>query len=256
MNLVDYIHDIDDTVYVNIGKNKQIQPLDPLICIIKLAILSIKPDKTKISIHKNKISLQEPNFYQGVIRWTLGDQKNDIHSLYYPIRRAFELYYNVCLDSEKSENIINSDNIVSKEKNELNNIDISNYIDIYQTSLRDELKEIFCLSVKGISKLMSTYEDHPIITRCLTYYNCILKGQSPAITNNQEEEFYDNITYLFKNLWSRTEIHIAFLLLQSINKSSTIDTPFLIQSLESFLQPLERRFYRSLTIFTKTTNTI
>ncbi len=161
MSISDYISSIDETIYIHIGKNKQIQPLDPLLCIVKIAMLSYMPEKTKISIHHNKVFLQEPNFYQGVIRWTYGDQKNDIHSLYYPIRRAYELFTSFC-EKKSDEDTTIIDDLTKSE------------CDIFKSSLSAELKEIFRLSMKGITKLMTTYDEHPIITRCLSYYNTIL----------------------------------------------------------------------------------
>lgn len=215
----------DDTIIVNIGKNNHIQPLDPLTCIIKLAILSVKSNGTKISIHKNKIFFQDPTFYQGVLRWVFNDSKTDIHSLYYPIRRACEIFLTYQNKHTETDN--------------------------YQTSVQTELTEIFQISKKGIIHLMNTYEEHPIITRCLSYYNRILsENKQPNIDNQEEEEeIYNNNTYLFKNLWTRNDIHLVYLLLTTL--STTQDPPSIIMALDGVLQPIEKRFYKYLASYSK-----
>ena len=58
------------------GKEKNLI-LDPMSCFIKLGILAYKLPGTKISITKNKISFHEPNIFQGPIRWSNGDNRND-----------------------------------------------------------------------------------------------------------------------------------------------------------------------------------
>lgn len=68
------------------------QILEPLSCIIKLAILSFLKDGTKISISNNKISYQSNNIIQGPLRWSNGDTRDDLHNLCEPIEKAIEWY--------------------------------------------------------------------------------------------------------------------------------------------------------------------
>lgn len=68
--------------------------LDPLTCIIRLSLLNFKEIGTKISISDNRITYQEPNIFQGPIRWTHGDAREDLHNLYYPIVKATQWYDN------------------------------------------------------------------------------------------------------------------------------------------------------------------
>ena len=51
------------------------QILEPLSCMIRLAILSFKENGTKISICGNRITYQTYNFIQGAMRWTNGDKR-------------------------------------------------------------------------------------------------------------------------------------------------------------------------------------
>ena len=86
------------------NKDERMFILDPFTCIIRLAILSFKPIGTKISIHNNKISYNYPNVFQGPIRWTYGDNRNDLHNLFNPLVKSTEWYD---LDTEPIQNIFN-----------------------------------------------------------------------------------------------------------------------------------------------------
>ena len=88
---IDGISTIFSSMFMN-NKNKQL--LDPLTSIIRLSVLSFKPNGTKISINTNKISYQTPNLIQGSLRWGNGDTRDDLHNLCEPIEKAIE-WYNV-----------------------------------------------------------------------------------------------------------------------------------------------------------------
>ena len=66
--------------------------LEPLCTIVKLILLSYKPDGTKISIYNNSIQYNEPSIIQGIIRNLNGDKKDDLHNLYHPFLKSFEWY--------------------------------------------------------------------------------------------------------------------------------------------------------------------
>lgn len=66
--------------------------IEPLCCVIKLAILSFYPIGTKISIHNNTIEFVKPNALQGPIRWSYGDRREDLHHLHNPLIKAAEWY--------------------------------------------------------------------------------------------------------------------------------------------------------------------
>ena len=55
---------ISNVFYMKQEKN---MVLDPLTCIIRLAILSFKPVGTKISINNNRITYCEPSIFQGTL---------------------------------------------------------------------------------------------------------------------------------------------------------------------------------------------
>ena len=68
------------------------QILEPLICMIRLAILYYKDENTKISICNNRINYQTFTIFQGAMRWSNGDKRSDLHNLYEPIRKALKWY--------------------------------------------------------------------------------------------------------------------------------------------------------------------
>ena len=122
-----------NTIFKDTDKRNSI--LDPFTCIIRLAILSFKPVGTKISIHNNKISYHDPNMLQGALRWTYGDNREDLHNIYNPIRKVIE-WYNLSLP---------------------------------------EIKGICDYSINGINILKSSYNQHTIISHTLEHYINILE---------------------------------------------------------------------------------
>ena len=80
------------SVFGKYEKIEDSQILEPLTTIVRLAIISFKSVGTKIAITNNKIYVQSPNLAQGVIRWTYGNNREEVHYLLKPIFRALQLY--------------------------------------------------------------------------------------------------------------------------------------------------------------------
>ena len=66
--------------------------LDPVSTVFKLSLLSYRQSGTKLSILENEIILQEPTILQGLQRWFQGDERNDLHKLYIPLK-LFLIWY-------------------------------------------------------------------------------------------------------------------------------------------------------------------
>ena len=109
--------------------------IDPLTCLIRLAMLEFKPLNTKISIKNNRITYNDPNILQGALRWTNGDNRSDIHNIYNPIIKAIQWY--------------EPDN--------------------------EDIKNIFKYAVKGLEKLKMSYEENSIIAHSIEYYITFIK---------------------------------------------------------------------------------
>ena len=67
------------SMFINDQQEKQEQILEPLTCIIKLGILYLKEDGTKLQIIGNSIHYHSPTVLQGTNRWIRGDNRNDLH---------------------------------------------------------------------------------------------------------------------------------------------------------------------------------
>jgi hypothetical protein len=116
-------------------ENKSDSIIDPLTCLIRLGLLEFKPFNTKISIKNNRITYNDPHLLQGTIRWSNGDNREDIHNIYNPILKAIQWY--------------EPDN--------------------------EDIKNLFKYSVKGLEKLKSSYEENSIITHSIEYYISYIK---------------------------------------------------------------------------------
>ena len=65
----DYITNKNQTPALNI------QILEPLSVIIKLATVSLYPIGTKIAVYNNKLRIHSPTIFQGTIRWSCGSTR-------------------------------------------------------------------------------------------------------------------------------------------------------------------------------------
>ncbi len=115
------------------------QILDPLTCLIKLALLNFKKTGTKLSIYNNSIYFQESSFLQGPIRLYSGDNRNNLHNLGQPLLKATEWY---------------------------------------NPHLTINLKLIYLKAISGLELLINTYKqnngDTSLIIYTITYYKDIL----------------------------------------------------------------------------------
>ena len=195
--------------------------LDPLTCLVRLAILSFKPQGTKISVSYNSISYNEPGLLQGILRWTYGDNREDLHNLFNPIKKVIE-WYNLALP---------------------------------------EIRSICEFAIKGINVLMTSYNSQSIICHSLEHYIHILElalstscededltqskyfmreqnGIIPKkLFNSLEDKNYNKIYINFRELWSEREVSIVYNLLLEMSKlpKEDIELMSLTESLNSIL---------------------
>ena len=125
------------------------QILEPLICMIRLAILYYKDENTKISICNNRINYQTFTIFQGAMRWSNGDKRSDLHNLYEPIRKALKWYD---INDEKISFIFKQSigglySLINTYKNDNTNNSnlvchsLSYYIDIIKKSLDNSVSK-------------------------------------------------------------------------------------------------------------------
>ena len=137
--------------------------LEPLQVMIQLGILSFCPIGTKLSISENILYLQEPSWKQGMVRWYMNDNKDDLYYLFQAIRRYYLWYH-------------------PKEK--------------------EIFKRILEVALKGIKKLSKTYDssDKLSIKQTLNLYTNILKFDTPNLFENTHDISAVNIDSVFKNI--------------------------------------------------------
>tara|TARA_Y100001970_G_scaffold285403_1_gene405000 strand:- start:1762 stop:2481 length:720 start_codon:yes stop_codon:yes gene_type:complete len=168
-------------------KQEKNMVLDPLTCIIRLAILSFKPIGTKISINNNRITYCEPSIFQGTLRLAFGDNREDLHNIYNPIKKA-TLWF----------------------KNTDNNIN-----------------NLFNYAIKGIKLLRDSYSKNSTIYHTLKLYQDLIKinlknkqNTKQCLTADETEDESNaedkakkielNKIYLkLKNLWNQRELSIV-----------------------------------------------
>lgn len=188
--------------------------LDPLSCVIRLAILSFKPNGTKISITQNKISYNEPSILQGSIRWSQGDNRDDLHNIFKPLLKATEWY-------DKNSN---------------------------------ELKEIFVLAICGLEKLKQAYSNNSTINHSIDRYILILQNNEDSTrprTRSSESSMSQETNHIFeelKNLWSEREMNIINNLLLEIKDLYEKEEPIehMVNSLESIINKKEESVHALL----------
>ena len=182
-------------------KNSKYFIIDPFTCMVRLAILSFKPQGTKISIINNMIKYNDPNIFQGTIRWSQGDNRDDLHNLYRPITKAIEWY------------------------------DLGN----------DKIKHIFGLSSKGIDLLMSSYFSNSTVRHSLVYYKTIiddnLKEEKEVILKDSHNKIYTEL----KNLWNKNEINIINDILTEMENKNEDEQMSLIDAIDSIINIKEKK---------------
>ena len=148
--------------FINI-KEKSDMILEPLQVMVQLALLSHSPIGTKLSISDNLLHIQQPSWNQGIWRWYMKDNKDDLYYLFQAIRRFYMWY--------KPENCV----IYSK---------------ILETA------------IKGLKKLQETYEntDKISIKHTLAMYTNILSLETPDLFNDNNNKDAVNIDKVFQNI--------------------------------------------------------
>ena len=130
--------------------------LEPLQAITQLALLSVCPKGSKLTISNNLLSIQQPGWFQGLMRSYNQDVKEDLFFLFNAIIR-FNRFYDYL-------------------KNEL-----EEYCDLYDLLIQ--------MSKRGIDKLVQTYAttEQPALLHTLQLYRLLLE-KPMLVTDNEENE--------------------------------------------------------------------
>ena len=251
--------------------------LDPMTCIIRLGILGFKESGTKVSVTDNSIKFNNPNIFQGAKRWSMGDNREDLHNIYNPIRKVVSWFnlnapeingiirYAVkgihLLKSSYNQNSIVSHTLnlyiqeleIALGKAELGNSEpkkenendtgenISISINNSSRSTRRKKKRFECdESVNDTDSIPESNE----IDR---------KNENPGKTNfflEVEQEVKNKHIYeFFRELWNENEITICYNLLLEMNKcrNKPEELENYIRSLDAILSMKELKTKELLT---------
>jgi hypothetical protein len=201
-------------------KNSNLQLLEPLTCIIRLAMLNFQAIGTKIAIYNNRLSSQLPNLMQGATRWVYGNKRNELHNLYKPILMSLKYY---------------------DRKNE------------------SDISTIFDYAVGGLAKLTQTYSEHEndIVCHSIKLYKEILsetKKNKHTRANVEQQLKDDDVTLplyeLFNQLWNDRLISIISSLLQEAEESDEDELNALLSAIDKLLQVKENSSVKIINTFT------
>jgi len=198
-------HKAMDLLYHSYEKPTKHLLLEPFCSVARLCLLSYKESKTKISIVNNGISYHSPHFSQGFLRSWYGDNREDLHNLYYPLTYFIQWYP--------------------------------------QTDHRYSLLYEECQ--KGIRTLRSVYENNSTIHHTLTHYLKLLRegnvdrGDDSFVENSpttdKEDTFTDAsdtdtnpIIHKLQHLWTHQEqtllLHLLYMISIAPSQSDSEDT--------------------------------
>lgn len=191
--------------------------LDPLQCIIQLALLSFCPIGTKISIENNILSIQQPCYSQGLVRWYKNDNKDDLFYLFYSCKR-FPSYYN----SLKN---------ITYKKQSLYDVLIK-----YAISGLDNLSETYCKADNPA--LLHTFEIYKtLIQNSSNSANDVQTGtQTPNHANSEIENVFIKIRNVYDNSLLNAILHILLLIV-----NDTQNYNIYISSLYKLLTPTHEK---------------
>lgn len=169
--------------------------VEPLQCVLQLALLSFCEENTKITIQNNLVELQFPSSYQGIVRWYQNDSKEDLYFLFNALRR-FTVFYNKLKDVKHSD--------LSKHN-------------LYDTLIH--------YSIQGIQNLINTYSNHskPSLLYTLQMYKVLLESPETFHMDSLEKDTQKNIDNVFKDitkLYDNSMFYIIFDTLVMLRKNN------------------------------------
>ena len=167
--------------------------LEPLQAITQLALISFCPKGSKLTISNNLLSIQEPTWFQGLLRSYNHDGKEDLFFLFNAITRFNKFYM-----------------FMKRESDE--------YCDLFDLLIQ--------LSKRGIDKLLQTYSttEQPALLHTLQLYRVLLDKPN-LLTDHEETEINrrhginttsNNMDDIFINICKIYSSHEYIILYQSL----------------------------------------
>ena len=190
--------------YINTPITNKNLILEPFCTLVKLILLSYKPDGTKISIYNNSIQFHEPSVIQGFLRIWTGDCREDLHNLYNPI------------------------------------IKISEYSDRENPKHIFMLRKC----IEGLNIILKVYDNNTIINHTLLHYiNIIDKYIDLNVLDNSLQNKISPLIEGLKKFWNEKEIDLIYDLLNHINDKNNLEKNVYLKNIEDIITFKEKEVY-------------
>lgn len=188
--------------------------LDPFTTIVRLSLLYVLPQGTKIGIYDHQITYYTPGDLQGLYRFFRGDKRSDLHNLFQPIRKSVDWY------------------------------DRSN----------EKIKYIFDLAHSGLVKLKDNYHtsntnsdnstyitlnvfDNILMGRQDDLYESITPERAEVIKRELETSVDNAIHTNLRKMWSEHDINAVYDLLNKVSsEDDSVSRNELIEVIKKFLE--------------------
>jgi hypothetical protein len=186
---------------MNLFKQNEPQILVPFSTIIRLIIFHYMPDNTKIRIANNKIYYQYPSLLQGIIRWTNGDNRMDLHNICNAIETLIKWYY--------------SDNSI--------------------------IHFLLEQTIFGLTKLQTQYVNTILIQHSISHYINIIKTdlQNNINSNRQpikkDMDANNKLDIQLLEIWSVDEIHVIYKMIKLLKTNNNSYNESIILSINNLL---------------------
>ena len=182
--------------YINTPTTNKNLILEPFCTLVKLILLSYKPNGTKISIYNNSIQFHEPSIIQGFLRIWTGDCREDLHNLYNPIIKMLEY----------------SDRSNPKHIN------------------------LFKKCIDGLNIILKVYDSNTIINHTLLHYiNIIEKYVDINVLDNSLKDKNSPLIEGLKIFWNEKEIDLIFNMLEHINDKNDEEKKIYLKNIEDII---------------------
>jgi hypothetical protein len=191
------------------SKDKIDMVLEPLQSMIQLALLSVCPIGTKLSIHENILYLQPPSLIQPFNRWYNSDKKDDLFFLFQVVKRFVKWY---CPKKHGSTH----------------------------TGLDDELYQLIVrMGLKGLDNLLKTYgctENNTIVQVIHMYKNILKNNDHSELDKNCQDKI--QIDEVFENIMNIYNANIINIIHSSLIMIETEEDPIIINNIVNGLNLL------------------
>ena len=166
--------------------------LEPLQSMIQLALLSLCPVGTKLTIHDNIVSLHFPTLIQPFERWYHSDRKDDLYFLYAVLRRFIKWY-----------------DPTTNKKSPLP-------VEMYQL--------ILSMSMEGLTQLLKTYHTSECntVVQVIHMYRHMLEHPTLSYQEDSAEHGMESVFETIRSLYDPTLLQVIYHTLLCVRKEPLV----------------------------------